>query len=153
MVHTGCISVANIHLSRTWMPGSFESMQWNACLYRLDLALYSHLKEFWGNRVRHHVNSKGKSPLYRRLRGSSNPWHCIMQDSEPNTQPTELFRPPKFETNRYTSTHGAKHIFIKSSQKSSLPWIQCVNKKISMNLWQHTESHQNWYLNLEENGH
>ena len=46
------------------MFGSFESVQWNACVHRLDLGLYSHLKEFWGgaNRVRTHVNSKGKIP-------------------------------------------------------------------------------------------
>ena len=44
------------------MSGSFESRQWNACVHRLDLDLYSHQKEFWGNGVRIHVNSKGKIP-------------------------------------------------------------------------------------------
>ena len=39
------------------------TVQWNACVHRLDLGLYSHLKELFGNRVRIHVNSKGKSPL------------------------------------------------------------------------------------------
>ena len=29
------------------MSGSFESEQWNACVFRLDLTLYSHLKEFF----------------------------------------------------------------------------------------------------------
>ena len=29
-------------------------------MHRLDLSLYSYLKEFWGNGVRTHVNSKGK---------------------------------------------------------------------------------------------
>ena len=42
------------------MSGSFESLRWNACVHRLDLGLYSHPKEFWGNGVRTHVNSKGK---------------------------------------------------------------------------------------------
>ena len=42
------------------MSGSFESMRWNACVHRLDLGIYSELKEFWGNGVRTHVNSKGK---------------------------------------------------------------------------------------------
>ena len=27
------------------MSGSFESMRWNACEYRLDLGLYSHPKD------------------------------------------------------------------------------------------------------------
>ena len=40
--------------------GSFESMQWNACVHRLDLGLCSHPKEFWRNGARNHVNSKGK---------------------------------------------------------------------------------------------
>ena len=34
------------------MSGYFESVQWNAYVHRLDLGLYSHLKEFLGNRVR-----------------------------------------------------------------------------------------------------
>ena len=41
----------------------FESVRWNAYVHRQDLGLYSHPKEFWGNGVRTHVNSKGKSPL------------------------------------------------------------------------------------------
>ena len=36
MVHAGCLYVASIHLSRTWMSGSFETVQWNACVHRLD---------------------------------------------------------------------------------------------------------------------
>ena len=39
-----------------------------------------------------HVKSR-ENPLYRRLIGGSNPRRCITQDSEPNTLPTELFRP------------------------------------------------------------
>ena len=40
------------------------------------------------------LTPKGKSPLWG-LRGGSNPQQCcILQDSEPNTLPTELFWPP-----------------------------------------------------------
>ena len=63
MVHAGCVFVAGIRPSRTWMSGSFESVRWNACEHRLDLSLCSHLKEFGGNGVRNHVNSKGKIPF------------------------------------------------------------------------------------------
>ena len=76
------------------MSGSLESMQWNTCVHRLDLGLYSHPKEFWGNGVRNHANPKRKIPLYRRLRGGLNLQCCIMQDSKPNTLPTELFELP-----------------------------------------------------------
>ena len=62
-------------------------------MHRLDLDLYSHPKEFLGNGVRTHVNSMGKNPLHRRLRGGLNPQRCITQGSEPNTLPTEQFRP------------------------------------------------------------
>ena len=62
MVHAGCVFVTGIHPSRTWTSGSFESVRWNACVHRLDFGLYSHPKEFWGNGVGTHVNSKGKIP-------------------------------------------------------------------------------------------
>ena len=51
-------------------------------------------ERFFGNGVRTHVNSKGKNPVYRRLRGGSNPRRCITKDSEPNALLTELFRLP-----------------------------------------------------------
>ena len=60
MVRTGCVFVAGIHPSRTWMSGSFESVRWNACVHRLDLGFYPHPKEFLGNGVRNRVNSTGK---------------------------------------------------------------------------------------------
>ena len=41
-------------------------MRWNAYVHRLDLGLYSHAKEFWGNGVRTLVNSRQKNPLYRK---------------------------------------------------------------------------------------
>ena len=56
------VFVAGIHLSRTWMSGSLKSVQWNASVYRLDLGLYSHPKEFLGNGVRTLVYSVGKIP-------------------------------------------------------------------------------------------
>ena len=95
MVHAGCVSVAGIHSSRTWTSGSFKSVRWNTCVHRLELGLFSRPKEFWGNGVRTHVNSKGKNLLWWKIfpRGGSNPQRCIKQDSEPNTLPTELFRP------------------------------------------------------------
>ena len=75
MVHAGCFFAAGIHPSRTRMSGSFESMQWNACVHRLDLSLYSHPKELQGNGVRTHFNSKRKILSSRKilLIGGSNP--------------------------------------------------------------------------------
>ena len=62
MVHARCVFVANIHPSRIWMSGSFESVRWNAYVHRRDLGLYFHPKEFLGNGVITYVNSKGKIP-------------------------------------------------------------------------------------------
>ena len=41
------VFVASIHSSRTWIPGSFRSVRWNACVHRLDLCWNSHPKEFF----------------------------------------------------------------------------------------------------------
>ena len=62
----GVFFVTGIPSSVTWMSGSFESMQWNACVHRLDLSLYSHPKKFWVNGVRTHVHSQGKNPHYQK---------------------------------------------------------------------------------------
>ena len=83
------------------------SLQWNACVQtRLRFILSS--ERFLGNGFKIHVNSREKSPLpeahrrvqppmraasYPRLTEGFNPQCCIMQDSEPNTLPTELFPP------------------------------------------------------------
>ena len=65
MVHAGSVFVTSIHPSKTWMSGSFESTWQNACVQRLDFDFYSHPKEFWGKRVRTHVNLMGKIPSTR----------------------------------------------------------------------------------------
>ena len=67
----------------------FEPVQWNACVHRLDLGLYSHRKEFLGNGVRTHVNSKGKTTYTGKILLRC----CIKQDSEPNTLPASYSGP------------------------------------------------------------
>ena len=63
--------------------------------HRLGLGLYSHPKEFWGNGVRTHVNSKGKNPStgndspQRRLERTK--LHQTGQRAQHTTN--ELFRP------------------------------------------------------------
>ena len=96
MVHAGCVFVVGIHQSRTIKSESFESVRWNACVHRLDLSLYSHPKEFWGNGVRTHINSKGKIPAtgkispQRRIEPTTP--HQVGQRVQHTTN--ELFRPP-----------------------------------------------------------
>ena len=78
----GCAFAADIRWSRTWMLGSFESVRWNASVPVLDLGFYPYWKEFWGNAVRTHVNSKGRIPSTGKilLRRRSNPWLYIKED-------------------------------------------------------------------------
>ena len=77
------------------MSGSSKSVRCNACVHRLDLGLYSHPKELGGEGgggggARSHVSSKGKLPS---TGGSEEVGTRDTQDSEPNTLPTDLFRP------------------------------------------------------------
>ena len=94
---------------------SFESVRCNACVHRLDHSLYSHLKEFSGNGVRTHVNSKGKMPSTRKIlpRGGLNPWCCIKQDSELNTLPTSYSSP---KLNSKALCHGKMLLCVTRSQ-------------------------------------
>ena len=66
----GVLFVVSIHQTRTWMSGSFESMQWNTSAHRLDLDLYSHPKEFFylGNDwIRDATSCRTVSPIHYRL--------------------------------------------------------------------------------------
>ena len=83
---------------RSWMSGSFETMRWNACVHRLDLGLYSNLKELGrrgrgGGEVRRH--SKENNPFTWKIliREGSNPLHRLKQDSEANALPTSYSGP------------------------------------------------------------
>ena len=93
MVRAGCVFVADIHPSRAWTSGSFKSVQWNACVHRLDLGLYSHPKEFFGGmEFEPMLTPREKSPLPENVpRGGLNPRRC---GQRAQALPTELFRPP-----------------------------------------------------------
>ena len=61
-------------------------------MHRLDLSFYSHPKEFLGNGIRTHVNSKGKSPVPEVQRVEAAALHHAGQ-REHSTLPTELLGP------------------------------------------------------------
>ena len=98
MVCVGCVFDAGIHLSRTWMSGPFKPVLWNACVHRLDLGWYCHLRERVANGVRTNLNWKGKMTSTGSFWGGSN-LRCVTQDSKPITLPTELFPPQSCEVN------------------------------------------------------
>ena len=68
------------------------SVRWNACGHRLDLGLYSHPKEFWGNGVRTH----GKNFLYRKNSPQRSIEPTALHQAEQRAQHTtnKLFQPP-----------------------------------------------------------
>ena len=100
VVHAGCVFVASIHLSGTWMSGSFESLWWNASVHRLDLGFSLIQKSFLGNGVRIPVNSKGKIPStglnFPQWRIKPTTLHQAGQRTQHFT--SELFRPPVVPT-------------------------------------------------------
>ena len=112
------------------MPGSSECLRWNVCVHRLDLGLYSHPKEFWGNGVRTQVNSKGKSlpPPPPSLTGRILPQrriepttlHQAGQQAQHTTN--ELFRPPRSGANFQSCSHfsqafSASHASAKQGRR------------------------------------
>ena len=116
MVHDRCIFITSIHPSRTCTSGSFEPMRRNPCVHRLDLGLYSHPKEFWGNGVRTHVNSRGKSPLSKKKkkkkkspprRIESTTLHQAGQRAQNTTN--ELFRSPNKQMNGRMKRRGKRN--------------------------------------------
>ena len=115
MVHAGCFFVADIHSSRTWMSGSFESVRWIACVQRLDLGLSSHSKEFWGKGVRNRVNSKGKNPLYRRFRGGSNPRATLYHSEQRDQHTTDWAIPAHVFSYSYSARHRLFGLVVKAS--------------------------------------
>ena len=44
-------------------------------MHRLDFSLYFHPKDFWGNGVRTHVNSREKSPLKEKFSSEEDRTH------------------------------------------------------------------------------
>ena len=69
------------------MSGSFGSVRWNECVHRLDLGLYSHPKQFLGNGVRNHVNSKEKPLLPEKFSSEENLTHDAV--SSKTVSPTQ----------------------------------------------------------------
>ena len=144
MVRAGCVFVAGIHPSRTWMSGSFESVRWNACVHRLDLGLYSHPKEFWGNGVWTHVNSKGKIPSTGK---------CPQRSIEPATLwqraqalPAELLQPPSMLLFLF---HWSETWFAYIVNLRQLQWQSPV--KMQCDLWSPIELRrtQVWILKAQ----
>ena len=117
------VFVTSIHQSKTRISGSFEPMPRNACVHRLDLGLYSHPKEFWGERVRTHANSKGKSPLPVKFSPEEIESMMLHQAGQRTQHTTnELFQPLKFcqiNTCHFSPLSVAELFYLLSSSSSS----------------------------------
>ena len=75
------------------MSGCFQSMQWNACVHRQDLGLYSHPKEFLGNRVRPMLTPREKSPLPKKFSPEEDGTHNAASSKQPSTLSTSYSGP------------------------------------------------------------
>ena len=134
MVYAGCVFVASIQPSRTWMSGSFESVRWNAymCVYRLDLGLYSHLKEYWGNVVRTHVNFEGKIPSS----GGSEEDRICDAASRKTASPTHYqlsYSSPDKASYHQQEPENAK--YSKKYRLTYWQWDTCGDKSNFTSLW------------------
>ena len=76
------------HECRDMLSPCYESGSF-ACVHRLGLDFYSHLKEFLGNRVRTHVNYKRKIPSTGKFSSEEDRTHdaASHSDSEADTLP------------------------------------------------------------------
>ena len=122
------------------MPGSFESMRWNAYVHRRDLGLYSHPKEFGGMESEPLLTPRGKKNLYRGPGFGSNPRRLITQDSDPNTLPNEDLQTPadkhftrfKFETASRAEALGKIDLLIMCAHEGGLTALITVSLTIDL---------------------
>ena len=130
MVHAACwvCFCASIQPSRTWMSGSLKSVRWNACVIRLDLGVYSHPTEFWGNGVKTHVNSKRKIPSTGE---SEEVWTG-------SAAPRRTVSPTHYQLS-YSSPHYKPLIYVNAkSQKRSNKSSLCFCCLFEYSVWSNT---------------
>ena len=119
------------------MTGSFESVQWNACVHRLDLSLCSHPKEFFRNGVRTSVISKGKIPFTRGTEEGQTSTTASRRTASP-TLPAELFQPGM------GIGHGSADFLWK--RKMSAPKHQTVGSNQNVMVLHQVKNWQNWKM-------
>ena len=98
MVHAGCVFVAGIHPSVTWMSGFFESMQWLYMCAQTKPRFILSSERVLGNGVRTHVNSQGKKSPLPEAQRRVEPVILNTAGQRANTLQTELFWPQCLST-------------------------------------------------------
>ena len=123
ILHAGFSLLVLTLPSKTWMSGSFESVWWNACVQRLDLGLYSHLKEFWGMESEPML-TPGENPLYQKMFPQRRIEPAMLHHTGQQAQGTtnELFRSPHGVYNFTTDISSV----ITEITKSIHPMAECV---------------------------
>ena len=98
MVHAGCVFVVGIHPSRTWMSGSFESKQWNACVQTRPRFILSPETSFGGMESEPMLTLREKSALSENsLQRRIEPTTLHHEDNKPNTWPMSNSGPKRSE--------------------------------------------------------
>ena len=120
-------------------------------MHKLDLGLYFHPKEFLGNGVRTHVNSKGKIPATGGSEEGGTCDACIMQDSKPNTLPAELFQPNQglFNINSLLFRHGNWpwiRGFPLEEKNVRPPQNKTVRSNLNVMVLHQVKNRQNWKM-------
>ena len=118
-MHGGCFFCLFLFFTRfTHLGPEFQDLL-NLCdrmhLCTDKTSIYTLIPKSAWNGVRTHVNSKEKIPLPLKkkkilLRERSNPRHCIKQDSDPTTLPTELFWPERKDAKSTQCSQAVNHL-------------------------------------------
>ena len=139
MAHAGCVFVAGIHPSRTWMLWSFESMRWNACVHRLSS------ESFLGMESEPKLTPKKPSTRKILHKGGSNPRRFIKQDSKPNTLPTSYSGPHslclkiKQEIPTTTAVFTCSYVSVEKAQSVYSPFPMCYSVSLHhLHIWSRT---------------
>ena len=113
------------------MPGSFESLRWNACVHRLDPVYTLFWKSFGGMESKPMLFPRGKCPppdAQSRIK----PVMLHHTDNETSTLPTELFWPQK------DGDFGMREQFLEEEEQKLLSRETTVTfeKREDRNFWE-----------------
>ena len=90
---SSCMQGVFLLLAFTYLGHEYQDLSslWDGMHVCTDYtSVYSLIRKSFREWSQNPCSLQGKNPLYQKPRGGLNLHHCIMQDSEPNTLPTEL---------------------------------------------------------------
>ena len=119
------VFVAGNHPSKTWISGSFESELECMCAQTRPRFILSSKRVFWGGMESETMLTPRENFPLPEAQRKFEPWCCITQDSEPNTLPSELFRPCTKSTLHYRKPGKVTSLALNFHPKSEFDCPYC----------------------------